>query len=137
MTSSQSMKMIVPTMGAMNGSSPRDAAYNTSNANATKLNNLNAVGGAQVVPSVPLTYSVNGSGNTQNPNATIKDLSVLTNQSNANAQYDNKVNVAKGGWRRRRTRVSRFKRKRYSHKKSKRRKSAKKHNKRRTRKSKI
>ena len=126
MTSSQSMKMLVPTMGPMNGSSPRDAANNTSNENAIKLNKLNAVGGAQVVPSVPMSYPVNGQGNTQNPNATIKDLSILTNQSSANAQYDNKVNVAKGGQRRRRSRVSRFKRKRYSHKKSKRRKSAKK-----------
>ena len=137
MTSSQSMKMLVPTMGPMNGSSPRDAANNTSNENAIKLNKLNAVGGAQVVPSVPMSYPVNGQGNTQNPNATIKDLSILTNQSSANAQYDNKVNVAKGGQRRRRSRVSRFKRKRYSHKKSKRRKSAKKNNKRKTRKSKI
>lgn len=133
MASSQSMKMLVPTMGPINGSSPRDAAYNTSVSNATKLNNLNAIGGAQVVPSVPVTYSVNGTGNTQNPNATIKDLSILTNQSSANAKYDNMVNVAKGG--RRRTRS--VKRRRHSVKRARRRKSAKKYNKRKTRKSKI
>ena len=133
MASSQSMKMLVPTMGPINGSSPRDAAYNTSVSNATKLNNLNAIGGAQVVPSVPVTYSVNGTGHTQNPNATIKDLSILTNQSSANAKYDNMVNVAKGG--RRRTRS--VKRRRHSVKRARRRKSAKKYNKRKTRKSKI